>query len=1480
MPRARRTRESSPPQEVEEVEEQQDEMDVDGAHELEFNEALTWRAGKPIPVADLLRRLKTLYEELQTIQQEDAHRKSTVPKAQELASPLLLGHKDGGVKAWTVLCIIEMFRILAPDAPYKPSQLKDIFNLFVSTIIPTLGNPNDPYNSQHLTALTSLVTVKSILLLCDAPGADTLILNLFTNCFDVVSGTTRGADVEQISKNVEYNMTGMLCALVDESPALPAGVMDILLAQFLRADPSVLSKKKGETQTSLPRDVSPAYNMARSVCNTCSDKMIRQIGSYFNAVLIDATETTSTTKPSKSKGKKRTHDESDDESDNGLITPPSESDLDEVSKAHNLLRELWRSCPEVIRNVIPQIEAELGAENLPLRLMAVQTIGDMIAGIGAAGPPPPTPLEPAAYPPQSLDTYSQPEQQSVLLTPAAPYSFSSTYPSGYQAFFERFRDKSATIRSAWATAVARILLTNGGGKGLQHDQETALLRCLADFLQDNDEKVRISAIDGISEFDFHSISQKLGGFGGVKVEGSILYTLVDRIRDQKPAVRTRAIELLGRIWGVAAGAITEGSERTRDLFGEIPSRILEVMYVNDKELNALFQRVMWESLLPISFPPKPKPSNGDSQRIADSQALEEKAYDPDTLRSERILTLVRDLGERAKPVFFSLQQKQPGMAKYMTMLLDNAEKLKGGKGGDKEAKAQVAKLTKAIGAIFPDAAESGKQLEIFANHYDRRNFSLARFCLSPESDYKKVTNAIKELTKRLEQPQGGAPDCLPTLIPFLRSASVLVYNRSHVPAILEISRTDDKGLGQAAHQILKEIAARTPEVFKVHIKDLCESLKKQAPTATTTNDPSAVDALKACAGFARHFPEELGKERDFYKAMVNFALYGSPPRAAKHAVTIIISSAQKKDMYIKEITKCVKNFKVEQNGALAQLASLSQLRLLASEETEDLDEAITEIATQVLTTPNDDVEDVQSGWTDELDDGLSAKLWALKIVVNSLRGRVKDLETHDSSEQVRDLSSRVFKLLNTLVERDGELQKADNATPKHHRSHLRLAAAKLILKLCCSRVLERLFSPRDFNRLTKIVQDPLSQVRAAFNVTLKKYLSLGKLPRRFYGLMFLYAFEPIRDTKERTATFLKSRASAHATAGDQNFEGVLSHYISLLAHHQDFAPDDLEDFVDYTIFYLKIVATEKNLPVLYSVVQKLKSVQDGIDPDKSENLYILSDLVEAVMRYYAEFKGWSLQILPAKPKLPAGLFAAMPSHAMAQEISEKQFLPEDFVDALEGIVKDRMRTKKRRHVDDTSKPAKKPRTSTAKTPKIEKARKAPKQSKVAKAAKTPKKRAGDAVPSSERRKSSRNSNAKSYAGMADSESEEADEQDPEQQEDEDEDEAEQEEQASDVDEEANKENEELASTPPTSDPVPVPAAAKEKTPGKDKPAASQKRSARAAASKKSPVKATKTKALPARGKGRTRNAKKERDVMSIPSDSDAELSDAPSELEA
>lgn len=112
------------PEEGDDMEEAEEEEAQNGAVGLRFNEPLTWRAGRPIPVAELLRRLTALSQELRSMDQEEADRESLLPVAKELASHNLLAHKDRGVRAWAACCIVDMFRLCAPDAPYTASQLK------------------------------------------------------------------------------------------------------------------------------------------------------------------------------------------------------------------------------------------------------------------------------------------------------------------------------------------------------------------------------------------------------------------------------------------------------------------------------------------------------------------------------------------------------------------------------------------------------------------------------------------------------------------------------------------------------------------------------------------------------------------------------------------------------------------------------------------------------------------------------------------------------------------------------------------------------------------------------------------------------------------------------------------------------------------------------------------------------------------------------------------------------------------------------------------------------------------------------------------------------------------------------------------------------------------------------------------------------------------------------------------------------------
>jgi sister-chromatid-cohesion protein PDS5 len=1474
----------------EEDENELDNQSIEGeVRPLRFNESLTWRAGKPIVVTELLRRLKTLHAELSQLDQEDAHRDSLVPVAQELAHRNLLEHRDRGVKAWSALCIVEMFKLLAPDAPFKATQLSYIFSFIIEQVLPALANPQDPYNEQHLAIIRSLDEVKSIVLLTDIPNAEALLYKLFTGAFDIFADTSKKDQAEELGKNVEHHVTSLLVTVVDESPSLPNDVVDIILAQFLRLDPSTfpLQLNKPASDSSRPFHLQlppPAYNMAKNICTLCPDKMSRMVAHYFNSIIADISGEADGPSSRKSTARRRSADDDDEDDDDedgdALPTGPTAEELKSLEKAHRLLRELWRSAALVIQNIVPQIESELGAENVDVRLLATETVGDLISGIGAAGLSSAVPLDPAAYPSQSIDPpAAYTKAYNFLTTPAAPHAFSSVHASTYQAFLNRRNDKAPQVRSIWVTCAGRILVTSAGGVGLDPHEESVLLRYVSDMLVDTDERVRLSAVQAIACCDFETIVQRIGSSGSVNTPGSVLSNLADRIKDRKHSVRAEAMSLLGRIWGVAAGAITEGNERVRTLLGAIPSRIFDAIYINDREITALVQQVLYDSLLPLNFPPikdSKSSSNGDSQRVKDSQvpaSQVDKGPNHDAIRAERILVLVRDLEQKAKTVFFTFQSRQTKMAQYLEAFLKRCEDYNGGVNtrNGKEGSGSLSKLIEFFAQERPEPLVSNEHLWKFAKKNERRWYHLIRFAISPDSDYTKVFKAIKELKRRVGEHPGHSP-ILTTILPIVYQASVLVYNKSHVPTIVDISRTESRGLGSPAHEVLKEISTQNPEVFKAHVRSLCATLQEQVPSGDRPTDSGVVETLKACAGFAQRFPAEIPRDRDFLQAMVQFALHGNPPIAAKHAVSVVVAADEKKDMYVKDIvTKCVQGFKYGEDGYLSKLAALSQLMLLSAKDTEDehddiLEIAIEKVLLQVRTKASED--DV--AWQEQPDDECEAKIWALKILANRLRSYAMSVPDSEMEIVVTELALPVFKLLHRIVEKNGELSKSQEVqTPKPHRARLRLNAALLLLKLCSAhKRFDALMEPKNFNRLALIAQDTLVEVRSAFVDAVKKYLGQGRLPHRFYTLVFVYAFEPSAVIKTATSTWLKGRAAAFAKSNETVMEATFARFLSLLAHHPDFSlnAEHMQDFVAYIMFYLKAVATPANINLIYHVAQRMKSIRDGIDGEKSENLYCLSDIAQAVIRRYQELQGWSLSTWTGKLRLPVGLFASLPNHAVAQEISEKQYAPESLMENIEDLVKDSLRTKKRKSENTTNPAKKRARASEGKSSKAT-------SNKKVKSVKTPKKRRASnaTAPASEIRRSSRKSGAKSYMEESDDEEEEEEEAG-----DVDEDDSSEEgsgaedEEMKDVEErgkagaESEEEQHESVEPEESSPPPPPP------------PPAKSRRSARAGTTSKKATKPAATKPAATKPAATKRSARKKK--RSSGPASDSELSEAPSDM--
>lgn len=103
-----------------------------------------------------------------------------------------------------------------------------------------------------------------------------------------------------------------------------------------------------------------------------------------------------------------------------MLQHSEEEDFDEIRKAHDLIKRLNRSCPSLLHNVVPQLEEELRVEEVQIRLMATQVLGEMFAEKGGV-------------------------------------EFMKKYPSTWNFWVARRNDKASTVRMAFVEASKALL---------------------------------------------------------------------------------------------------------------------------------------------------------------------------------------------------------------------------------------------------------------------------------------------------------------------------------------------------------------------------------------------------------------------------------------------------------------------------------------------------------------------------------------------------------------------------------------------------------------------------------------------------------------------------------------------------------------------------------------------------------------------------------------------------------------------------------------------------------------------------------------------------------------------------------------------------------------------------------------------------------------------------------------------------------------
>ncbi|CAG8736751.1 2768_t:CDS:10, partial [Funneliformis caledonium] len=380
-----------------------------------------------------------------------------------------------------------------------------------------------------------------------------------------------------------------------------------------------------------------------------------------------------------------------------------------------------------------------------------------------------------------------------------------------------------------------------------------------------------------------------------------------------------------------------------------------------------------------------------------------------------------------------------------------------------------------------------------------------------------------------------------TLSILIRRISLTIINRDLVPLLMNKIKSDgEQNAHSIAYELFTEISSRFPVIFRSHLEKLTMLLKEEDESAMIVEN-----SLEALSKFAKTFPDEVPHDRETIQRYIQFALNGSS-RQAKFA-SIILIHVQK------------------------QLICNDLFNAIVVDKTIWVDD-------------------------DELDDECKAKVLGIKVLVNRL------LAISDTDNAL-DLANPVFKLLWKLIREDGELL-PDESTRPSHKSRLRLAAVRSVLKLARKTIYDTMISITEFQKLALMIQDTCYNVRFAFASQLIKYCGKHQLTTRFLTIFFLIAHDPDVTIREMVKAFLTRYSLASRTIRDKSMhlEMSLAQLIHLLSHHPEFSrePNTLNEFVVYIDFYLDTIANAENVSLLSYIVGRLKQVRDVHSSDQCE----------------------------------------------------------------------------------------------------------------------------------------------------------------------------------------------------------------------------------------------------------------------------------------
>ncbi|CAK9438111.1 uncharacterized protein LODBEIA_P24230 [Lodderomyces beijingensis] len=1212
---------------------------------LSFDKPILSTIKRSISTKEQLARVSELHEKLSNLEDAEVDDLDSLrPYALELIDKKLLNHTSVGVQAFVCCCIADILRLFAPNAPYSEEELSELFKAFIKQFsrIGSAKNDKPQFYPQYVYLLKRIAETKTFILMMDLPDSGSLIESFFQTFYGV-------ATKESFPSELETLVADILTEITNESENIPHEIVKLILGKF-----TLHEAKSGALANQVS---SPEFNFSLSICEGNVDRMSRSVAQYFSEILYrNVTLLEQQQQPDSEDSTRKDYGK-------GKIRAEA---MEVLTNIHRLSVQIWKFVPSIMSSVMSLLEDELNASEEKVRALATKSIGEMLG--------------------------SAPLNSSV---PHLKVNFFIIHKSTWAAWLRKPMDVSALVRSSWVTSLPEIWKHNQFSTTQTNQQITAeLKKCSVD----SDHKVREATCQTIAKIPFRTLVSKV-------LDESVMTTLFQLMREKHKSIRSIAIDTLGSIYKSYIDSQMASNPFPIDVALErcildIPNQILHLVYINDKNINALVDLSLFEKLVPV----------------AETNSV---------IRVEKLVRFFKVLDRKGKEAFKAINGRQGKFSSVVLSLMQLADECvransiqeKENRPSSDEIKSNCVKIDKILNwlcASFADDCNTYPCLERLVKLNRARFYNLIKICISCESDMKIINNALNELLTKVSEPKNiklgdvfgvSATDMVFNIKLLLLRSSPVIYNTSNVEQLIEFSKSREHEHHAAATEILEQISNVNPDVFKFHIRSLSHLCRAEIEAETeaereaeTKPKEDNFTILRTMYHFIKKYPNSMPPEVSFLETLKELAVKGSPD-SAKYALKLI-GRSESKELCCAAIAAKIFPLDIERDHLFAtHLSSFAEMFLVDRFSVSKTEvEAIPYIIKNVL---------LQNS---EHDKASNLKLLALRTLINSLRSASV---AHDT-ELAREKAAPVIKLLISIIGNSGEIVSDSNPTwptPDDYKIKLRLAAGENLLKLTQLPVYNEVILSPTLRKLCFLVNDDELSVRQKFVERLRQKLAEEAISEKYLPLVFFSASDPNEELKTETTRWISSMLRRSEAKNNLKFEKALVRLIHGLAHNEVFEAillKNVESESDpsqrqlnayifasvYLIYYVQLVAKSENISLLYYFASRVKQHRDAAiascEYEKREpseevlSIYRIAELAQLILKMYSDHRNWPIYTWSDKIKLPQELYALMTTSQEAQRIVSQIFIPENVQEPLAMEIKKTMVDSKRKRNDNES----------------------------------------------------------------------------------------------------------------------------------------------------------------------------------------------------